>query len=362
MITETAAQKYYKHENFVAGYYALYVALETWLAANIFRQDMSRIFLASNDYAFRRRFELTDTSVAYDNVAASSLQFPFANYWPGNTGWAPDTRVAANTAALVVSGISHQTRALRAIAVTTTLESAFYFDREDDARLAYEKLLWLSFRERYLYTTIAWKDEQLGLPLNVKVQNLAFNPSFKENDWLQQNRIFTITAEFELRSYSIQPPLQPKYDSNILVEDDEKFTLTEEVILQLKSGKGILGELSIDTLYNQNPSILINRFGLVGSTPTTARFSWDIAVDGVDDAISQIYLTISGRDPVVLAADRIDYTFRKLAENSSYTVTFKILTEKGLSKVVYAQFTTPLSEASTQAAEAAPNSLVGLTW
>lgn len=361
MIAETTAKNFYKHDRFVAGYYALYVALEEWLAANIFRQDLSRIFLASDEYAFRRRFELTDMSTAYDEVAASSLRFPFVNYWPSGAGWTPDERVAANSASLVVRGLTHQSRILRAMAVTTSIATTFYFDREDDARLAYEKLLWLSYRERYLYTVIAWRDEQLGLPLNVKVQNLSFNPTFKEKDWLSQNRIFTIQAELELRSYSLQPPIQPKYDSSVSVPDDEKFSLTEEVTLRLISGKNLIGEFSIDTLYNQNPDILVNQFAVASSTPTTARLSWD-ATTATDDAISTIQLTLSGREMIVLDKSRVDYTFRKLAENSTYVATLKFLTVSGLSKTVYLQFTTPLSEESAQIATADPNSLLGITW
>ena len=361
MATEILAQRFYRHDDFVQGYYSLYIALERWIAANIFRKDISRVFLASNEYAFRRRFELTDTSKAYDTIGASSLQFPFANYWPNNAGWQPDNRPAANTASQVIIGLPHQTRMLRAIAVTTTIAITFYFDREDDARLAYETLLWLSYREQFMYTTIAWKGEQLGIPLNVKIQNLAFNPDFKENTWLETNRIFTIVAELELRSFSLQPPKQPIYTSNVPVEDDERFTLTEEVILKLKNDKKIIGEVTIDSLYNQNPKILINQFGVASTTPTTARITWDVAVEAPEQ-LSSIQISLSGREPVVLDKTKIDYTFRKLTENSTYIVTIKFFTENGLSKVASLQFTTPLSELGAQEKVAPSNNLVGITW
>lgn len=360
--TETQAQPFYKHEIYVATYYTLYIALEQWLANTLFREDISRIFLASDDYAFRRRFELTDTSSNYDSTAAASLKFPFANYWPDNAGWRPDDRIAANTAALVVEGVSHQTRMLRAMAVTTSINGTFYFDREADARLAYETLLWLSYREQYMYTAIGWRDESLGLPLNIKVQDLLFNPDFKEKDWLVQNRIFTVKANFELRSYSLKPAAQPIYTSQVIPEDTEKFYLTEEVILKLIEGQKLVGELSIDSLYNQNPNILINQFGIATSTPTTARVTWNAEVVAEDDAITAIYLTLSGRETLTLDASRTDYTFRKLTENSTYYVTIKLITESGLSKELAIQFTTPLSEETAVTLEAAPNTLVGITW
>lgn len=361
MITEATAQRFYKHDSFVQGYYSLYIALERWLSNVVFRQDISRIFLASNEYAFRRRFELTDPSQAYNTINASSLQFPFANYWPNNTGWQPDNRPAANPAAMVITGLSHQSRLLRAMAVTTSIMTTFYFDREDDARLAYEALLWKSFREQFMYTTIAWRDEQLGLPLNIKIQNLAFNPDFKENDWLTQNRIFTVVAELELRSYSLQPPIQPAYTSSVSVPDDERFTLTEEVILQLATDKKLLGEVTIDSLYNQNPAILVNQFTVASKTATTARLTWDVAVDG-PGKLAAIHLTLSGRETIVLDKDKRDYTFRRLTENSTYIATIKFMTDDGLSKMVSIQFTTPLSEETVHEAVAPLNSLVGVTW
>jgi len=360
--TETLAQPYYLHDNYVATYYALYVALEEWIATNIFRQDVKRVFMASDEYAFRRRFELTDTSQTYDSVAASSLQFPFVNYWPSNDGWQPDERMAANTASLVLSGLSHQTRQLRAMAVTTTINGTFYFDREDDARLAYETLLWLSFRERLLYTNVAWRGETLDIPLNVKLQELLFNPTYKESDWLQQNRIFVIKANFELRSYSLKPAQQPRFDTQTAVEDSEKFTLTEEVILRLKASQKLVGDLSIDALYNQNPSIVVDQFGVVAVTPTTCRVSWDASVIAHEDAINAIYISLSGREPVALDPLKTDYTFRKLTENSSYYITIKFITEKGLSKSLAIQITTPLSAETAATLSASPDTLVGITW
>lgn len=360
--TETQAKPFYKHETFTATYYPLYIALEQWLSTNIFRQDLTRIFLASDEYAFRRRFELTDTSEAYDNISASSLQFPFANYSPSNSGWMPDEREATNSAALMLTGVSFQTRLLRAMAVQTSIGVSFYFDREADARLAYEALLWLSYRERFLYTSVGYRGEMLDLPLNIKIQDLSFNPDFKESSWLTQNRIFVIKAALDLRSFSLQPLAQPMYTLDAIPEDSERFYLTEETVLQLRSANKLIGELTVDTLYNQNPDITVNQFAVISSTATTVRVSWEVASTSIEDSISKIYLSISPRDPVLLSTSAQDYTFRALTENSTYYITLKIITEQGKSKTIVIQATTPLSEESALQLAAVPNSLVGITW
>ena len=83
---DASVSKYYIHSSYIPTYYYVYIFIEQWLAANIFRNDLSRVFMASNDYAFRRRFELTDMSENYEDIDASSLRFPFGNYWAQNTG------------------------------------------------------------------------------------------------------------------------------------------------------------------------------------------------------------------------------------------------------------------------------------
>lgn len=225
--TSIKATQYYLHRSYIPTYYWIYVFLEQWLASAVFRNDSSRVFMASNDYAFRRRFELTDMSQNYDDIDASHLRFPFANYWPLNTGWVADKRPAANTAPLVYLGIYEGNTKIRAAAVTHDIPVQLYFDREDDARLAYDRLFFYTYNEHYYSTDIPYGSygrhpdgtispgNILKLPINIVLEGLSFNPQFKEKDWLQQNRIFVIQATFKCRSYSIFPPEQPDYTQDI---------------------------------------------------------------------------------------------------------------------------------------------------
>lgn len=221
------ASQYYCHRSYVPTYYWIYVYLEQWIASVVFRNDVNRVFMASDDYAFRRRFELTDMSVDYSEIEASSLRFPFANYWPLNTGWRADERLAANTAAMVYLGIYEGSTKIRASAVKHQIPVQFYFDREDDARLAYDKLFFYTYNEHYYYTDVPYGSSGLyvsgeeapgntiSLPVNIALEGLTFNPTFKESDWLKKNRIFVIKATFDCRSYAILPPDQPNYDIDI---------------------------------------------------------------------------------------------------------------------------------------------------
>lgn len=230
------ASKYYIHTSYVPTYYYAYITLEKWLAANIFRNDLSRVFMASNNYAFRRRFELTDMSKAYDEIEASALRFPFANYNILNQGWVKDEREAANTAAQLYAGLYVGTTRLRSAAVTATIPVQLYFDREDDARLAYDKLFFFSFNTHYYKNTVPYGTNTLEIPYSFNLENLNFNPEFNEKDWLQQNRIFVITIDFKISTYAIYPPEQPDWDasdSDLSNYNDgiEQFYIVEDVIL-----------------------------------------------------------------------------------------------------------------------------------
>lgn len=251
---EIAASQYYIHSCYIPTYYYVYKFLQGWIADNIFRKDTSRVFMASPEYAFRRRFELTDMSSDFSTLDFSSLRFPFANYWPQNSGWVPDKRLAANTAAQVYIGIYEGSTRIKAASSIIKIPVLFYFDREDDARLAYETLYFKTFNEHYYQTEVPFAGSSLQIPVNIEISNIIFNPDFKESDWLKKNRIFIIKADFEVRSFSIQPPDQPDYNQSInkngyvideagnLVLDDEgnpilydggqeRYYLVDDVIL-----------------------------------------------------------------------------------------------------------------------------------
>ena len=353
---EVPSSSFFEHRNYTATYYALYIALEQWISKVAFREDISRVFLSSDKYAFRRRFELTDTTTAYTETSVSSLRFPFANYWPSNTGWSPDERPAANTAAMVLRGITEGSRYLRAMAVTKRIPFTFYFNREDDARLCYERLLYTAYKEQFITTNVAWRQQTLDIPLYIKVQDLAFNPNRDEQTWLEEHRIFTLTAVMELRSFVLHPLPQPHYADQNLPEDDEFFYLTEEVIMGYIGGKD--KELSVSAHLDPNIEILINQFGIASSTITTARLTWDIQAPN----LTSIKLRLSGREFISIDPTRTDYTFRALKQHSTYRVLAIFEDESGVTKEAFVTFTTPISQEEAEQLEAPHDSLVGTTW
>ena len=259
---ELKAAQYYVHNSYVNSYYHIYKYLEKWFSSNIFRNDPSRVFLASDDYCFRRRFELTDTSKDFETLDFESLRFPFANYWPQNTGWKADTRYAGNTAGLVYEGIYVGNTRVRAASGILDIPVTIWFDREDDARFAYDRLYFYSFNEHNDSVNVPFgrsdtlDDENalsqshniLGLPMVLMLKDLQFNPQFKETDWLRKQRVFVVKCTAEMRTYAIYPPEQPNYDISVnpdgtlsdggVYEDGISFYyIVDDVILSLSQGE-----------------------------------------------------------------------------------------------------------------------------
>lgn len=250
-----SAIKYYVHNSYVNTTYYVYKYLEKWLAKNIFRNDTSRVFLASDEYAFRRRFELTDMSQNYEEMEFSSLHFPFANYFPLNSGWEFDTRLSAKNASLALVGTTIGNTKVKASASIITIPITLWFDREDDARLAYEVLYFKSYNEQYDDTTVRYGTDRtqngnggmsIGLPMNITVNSIRFNPEYNEMSWLKKQRLFTIKLSLSVRTFLIAPPSQPDYtlevhedgtmsDGSIYEDGYNYYYIVDDVILNMDS-------------------------------------------------------------------------------------------------------------------------------
>lgn len=367
---EIKASQYYIYRSYVSTYYYVYMRLEEWLKEIIFRNDESRTFLASDEYAFRRRFELTDTSKSYNDVEASSLQFPFANYWPLNTGWQPDTRIVANPAALVYAGIYEGDTKIRAASVALPISITFYYDREDDARMAYEKLLFYTYNEHYYDINVPYVGNTLGIPFILRVNNLRFNPTFNETDWLNKNRIFTISVEFDIRTYVLYPPEQPDYDVDVdgmLSTGNEyddgynSYYVVNEVILNMTNkGDSIVSTIKVNGTYDED-AILINQLSIEDIDSISATIKWEVENA---DKLSRIEIQLNN-DPSLIELDpsTTQYVLSDLNENSSYDVTITFYSNSGTTKKFIRTFETIPNEIEDNSEIKEPeDSLVGLEW
>lgn len=365
MPKEIAASQYYIHRSYVPVYYYLYKALEKWISEQLFRNDDSRVFCASDDYAFRRRFELTDTSKNYKDIEVSSLRFPFSNYWPQNSGWQPDNRIAANPAPLIYTGIYEGYTKIRAAAGIINIPTTFYFDREDDARMAYEKLYFLTYNEHNYSTTGILAGETLGIPMIITVNNLRFNPNFKENDWLRQNRIFTVTVDLNLRSYIIYPPNQPNWDVTVDAEGEQSdgniyddgsvsYEPVNEVILNMKD----YNNLTVDSITVkgtiEESGIELNMFDITNINTGSAIITWEI---NNLEIVDRMEIKVGNSEWFSVDPALGKYQISGLEADSKYSIYINIYSKDGKAKRFGREFVT--KQGIKKASE---NSLVGISW
>ena len=327
------ASQYYVHHSYVDTYYYVYKFLEKWIADNLFRKDPSRVFLASDDYAFRRRFELTDMSKSYENLEFSSLNFPFANYWPQNNGWVAENRVASKNASLIYLGIYDGDTKVRASASNISIPTTLWFDREDDARLAYEILYFKSYNEQYNSTKVPYGTDYtklsetssrtgniLDIPVNIKIDNLVFNPNFVESDWLRKQRVYPVKVTFTVRTFAIYPPKQPDFDvtlredgtldGNKIYEDGYSYYYTvDDVILNFNPSN--INILTYDAGYDPTKD---SDYPYMGTTPFPSEGKTGVIY--VDS-----YLKKDGNNPPIYIWDELErkYVSPSYQDDGLYT-------------------------------------------
>ena len=371
---EVQARQYYVHDSYIPVYYYVYEALEKWLADVVFREDRSRIILSSNEFAFRRRFELTDMSRPYKELEISSLHFPFANYWPLNIGWDREERLAANPAVLLYTGIYTNRSRIRASNANIAIPVNFYFDREDDARLAYSKLYFYTFNEFSQEEKITFQNEEIGLPVVISLKSLQFNPQFNETDWLKQNRIFVITANINLRTYIIAPPEQPLWNqvvtgddmlSNGDAYDDGNSTYNlVRAVETTTSSMGSLSEESFEKLIYEGeikePEVLVNYLRVEETTDDSVKIAWD--VEGTA-AVATIGIKKAGEKKyTAIPPENTEYTFTDLSPDSEYKVYVKFTLEDGTSKRLSLNIRTREAAKPSVTDEPLADPLVGISW
>ena len=225
-------------------------------------------------------------SKSYENLEFSSLNFPFANYWPQNNGWVAENRVASKNASLIYLGIYDGDTKVRASASNISIPTTLWFDREDDARLAYEILYFKSYNEQYNSTKVPYGTDYtklsetssrtgniLDIPLNIKIDNLVFNPNFVESDWLRKQRVYPVKVTFTVRTFAIYPPKQPDFDvtlredgtldGNKIYEDGYSYYYTvDDVILNFNPSN--INILTYDAGYDPTKD---SDYPYMGTTP-----------------------------------------------------------------------------------------------
>lgn len=183
------------------------ICLELYLARALFKNDLSRIIYATPDMTFRRRTELLDADkTELRELTPVSLNLPYASYYQSGE-WENDDRIASQQAGQMLKGQYDLTsnRYIRARAVKAKYKATLFFSRRDDVRMADQMLGWEANPEgdARFFTQVEWRENTLGIPMNITIDSVNTSPDYKETDFLAKSRIFPVEVEFTIRSYQV---------------------------------------------------------------------------------------------------------------------------------------------------------------
>jgi hypothetical protein len=351
-------ESFYDTKKYGMSYYSVQIALERFIAEKILRGDLSRILFTADSFVFRARMEQQDRSTAYQ--AASSLKFPFSNYWYEGF-WERDDRIASNQASQQLSGINlGGDFYIRSRAVMTTIPFTFYFNSDNDARIAYEKLQWtFNPRSAVLSTTVKYKEHIIDIPVIVSLEDLVYNPDYTEKEWLSQNRIIPIRANFKIRTYTLGPNVQTPVPGGLDTTDteDEIISITETALLQFFQSKNLYTTLTIDDIepldevelavnayFDPTYDVVINSITSSNITYSSVKISWNLDIPPISDptSIESIIISTKGKESVTINNPALidDYVFTGLNELSTYKFQLYIKLKSGKIKIQTITITT----------------------
>lgn len=320
-------QTYYNQDKFSNTFYLILIAIETYFSKNLFREDLTRVFYASEKYAFRQRLNLLAKS-GVDSV--NELQLPFMSYFrEGN--WKIDTRAAVQNATAALAGfpealISYQL--LRFLQVMTTFTCVCFANSDVDAQLMHETLLWIQqpAPKQFRFPSMDYLGASFDIPVTFAIENIVFNPDTTEKDWLVKNRVIPI--KFDLIVKSVAFAQQPQTAGSTLFEDQQPPVITKTVLLDylaIKNQSSFTDQQHIDfevtgTFYN-DPS-LNGTLTVTGTTETTITVAWTENFDSIPFYQPNVTLILNNYagSEVSVPLSQGTYTFTDLQPQSTYQI------------------------------------------
>lgn len=177
---------------------SIQTAVADFLAQTFFGQDFSRVIYTNPEFAFRKRIERLANGIENENLFANSLQLPFCSFHLSGAPEIIKTAAASEWSGYYDDSIGHQMHFINTLQKCTV---QFFFDRSDDATVAFEIAQTESLAEypvRYIQD-IFWRDTTIKFPVWITVKKVtAGNDSFNESEWLTQNHMFAMTLDLEI--------------------------------------------------------------------------------------------------------------------------------------------------------------------
>ena len=223
------------------------IALYKYLADMFFDGDMGRVVWSSTDMMFRRRqeqlAERKQTSLPKDNLGI--LDMPFCSFRLTQDGIRPNTDRNWWNPALHVRGMWFEElgRRLALTPVTINYEACFCCNHDTDLYWAQQEQVWDKNMETILesFVDATTEDGSIHTLKNIIIYDAEphVNQQFNEKDWMEKNKIQTITLDISCQTW-------------LIAEDKHhRYSITKKVLFDFLSGSQyfnlIHGEGNVDS-------------------------------------------------------------------------------------------------------------------
>ena len=248
-------RSYYNRANFYNIYLSSILAINDYFVEAFFPNDPSRLIYSSNDHAFRRRLKLQSSqSPDVSQFQINTLNMPFMNFSVTSSGISSDTNRTLKNNQLEKFGVMdwNLKKKIKATPVKINFEATYFSTEEIDIQYIMSVLQWDSALESLIKPKLEIDGNTYLNYGYLDIDSIDYNPTYDEDDWLQQNKIRTIGISFSLDTYSIRL-------------DDSDFWIPKNVLLSFATSK----DLEIHDLDNYDELIT----GIIDYIEGTVAFS-----------------------------------------------------------------------------------------
>lgn len=208
------------------------IALEEHFGSLLFHDDLTRIIYSPNEFCFKERLR--------KNKSNSNLNIPFMNYYLTDINQNTSPRSLWNNANMVqgILGDDYQSKLgykLKLVPVTMEYEGTVFYNQPYDVLYGQQKVQKQAANETIL-SGIYNAPTASGMTTSGVYSlydpiftnySISYNDQYSQDDWLVENKIFTIGLNIQAITYFIY-------------SEDTKISFSNEVIFNFISTKGII--------------------------------------------------------------------------------------------------------------------------
>jgi hypothetical protein len=179
---------------------ALNLQLMQYFANLLFNGDLTKMLYASNKYCFRYRTDQNKgvLSMPFMNVFSSNLVFDNTYSWYTSTG---------DREGVYVEELQSK---VHVMPVKLTYEANLWFERDDDAKVALQRLLFLRDNHTRFEFGLTLKNQARTVShtmTDIAVLNFSeidMGGNYNETDWLTQNQIRNVVVNFTANTFILK--------------------------------------------------------------------------------------------------------------------------------------------------------------